>query len=161
MTDIYLETSIKAPVQLVFDLSRSIDLHKMSTQQTNEEAVAGVTKGLINKDETVTWKAKHLFRTRFFTSKITGFEPPFYFKDEMQEGDFKRFCHEHFFEDNGNGQTLMKDRVELEAPYGLLGKTAMTIFLKNYIKKFLVLRNGMIKEYAESGKWKSIITDGQ
>jgi ligand-binding SRPBCC domain-containing protein len=161
MAIIVLVTSIHAPVQRIFDLSRSIDLHKMSTRQTNEEAVAGVTKGLIGKGESVTWKAKHLFKVRYFTSAITGFEPPFYFKDEMQKGDFKHFSHEHFFSDNGNGQTLMKDSVELEAPYGFFGKMIMEIFLKNYIKKFLLLRNEMIKDHAESEKWKSIITDGQ
>jgi ligand-binding SRPBCC domain-containing protein len=153
-----LRTSIDAPAGVVFDLSRSIDLHKLSTQHTGEEAVAGVMKGLIKLNETVTWKAKHLFRCRFFTSKITGFDAPVFFKDEMQEGDFKKFSHEHYFTEN-NGRTLMEDKVWLEAPYGIAGRIAMKLFLKNYIKKLLQKRNLLIKEYAETGKWKSILTD--
>ncbi|MCP9752873.1 SRPBCC family protein [Ferruginibacter sp. HRS2-29] len=155
---IKLTTCIDAPVKIVFDLSRSIDLHKLSTQHTDEEAVDGVTAGLIRMGETVTWKAKHLFRYRFFTSKITGYESPVYFRDEMQEGDFKRFSHEHFFEEHAQGKTLMTDKVLLEAPYGISGRIALKLFLKNYIKKLLVKRNLLIKEYAETGKWKSIIS---
>ena len=42
MPTIELLTKIRAPKELVFDLTRSIDLHKISTQQTDEEAIAGV-----------------------------------------------------------------------------------------------------------------------
>jgi len=109
-------------------------------------------------NETVTWKARHLFKYRFFTSRITGYESPVYFKDEMQEGDFKRFSHEHFFEAGLDGQTVMTDKVLLEAPYGIIGRIAMKLFLKHYIKQLLVKRNLLIKEFAETGKWTSIIS---
>ena len=157
MATIVIVTEINSPVEIVFDLSRSIDLHKLSTSKTNEEAVAGVTKGLIELNETVTWRAKHLFKYRLFTSKITGFQSPVYFKDEMQEGDFKRFEHEHLFKAI-NGKTVMTDKIFLEAPLGLIGKFVMFIFLKNYIKKFLLERNALIKKFAETDQWKQIIT---
>ncbi|MFM7563387.1 MAG: cell division protein, partial [Planctomycetota bacterium] len=41
MPIITLTTAIAAPIETVFDLSRSIDLHIASTAQTNERAVAG------------------------------------------------------------------------------------------------------------------------
>lgn len=69
MPRIYLETRISAPVEIVFDLSRSIDLHKISTEHTKEEAIAGKTSGLIALGETVTWRAKHLGFTQNLTSK--------------------------------------------------------------------------------------------
>ena len=59
MSFIKLETYISAPIEKVFDLARSIDLHKVSTLGTNEEAIAGRTTGLIELGETVTWQAKH------------------------------------------------------------------------------------------------------
>ena len=86
MPVIKLSTIIKADIQIVFDLSRSIDLHKISTDKTNEEAIAGVTNGLIGLDETVTWRAKHLGVTQTLQSKITSFKPPYYFVDEMLKG---------------------------------------------------------------------------
>ena len=39
MPVIEIETRIHAPIQMVFDLSRSIDLHVESTAETKEEAV--------------------------------------------------------------------------------------------------------------------------
>ncbi len=60
MPKIHLQTFIKAKKELVFDLSRSIDLHLLSTKKTNEKAIAGKTSGLMELNDTVTWRAKHL-----------------------------------------------------------------------------------------------------
>ena len=97
MPTIHLTTFIGAPVERVFDLARSIDLHKQSMKKHNEEAVAGTRFGLIEKNETVTWKAKHLFKTRFLRSEITKMVKPQVFVDEQVEGDFKMLRHEYYF----------------------------------------------------------------
>ena len=112
--------------------------------------------GLINKNETVTWQAKHLFKTRKFTSKITEMEKPIFFIDEMLKGDFKNFRHEHHFKAAENG-TIMIDLLNFETPYGIAGKIANRIFLTSYIEKLLVKRNKVIKDYAETQKWKAIL----
>lgn len=156
MTKIHLTTFIKAPAERVFDLSRSITLHKISTAQTREEAVAGITSGLINLGETVTWQAKHLFKVRRFTSKITLMEKPLSFTDEMVQGDFKNFKHEHHFKAVNNG-TLMIDLVEFETPYGTTGQWINKLFLKKYLQNLLLKRNAVIKDYAETQKWKVIL----
>ena len=64
MPIIHLTTFIAAPQHRVFDLSRNISLHKVSTKDTREEAIGGVTSGLINLNETVTRRAKHLGKKR-------------------------------------------------------------------------------------------------
>jgi hypothetical protein len=64
MPTIVLKTIIAAPINVCFDLSRSIDLHKISTSDTDEQAIAGITTGLISDGEFVTWKAKHLEYTK-------------------------------------------------------------------------------------------------
>lgn len=53
MPTINLTTSINAPIQICFDLSRSIELHKISTAHTREKAIDGVTRGLIGINQTV------------------------------------------------------------------------------------------------------------
>ena len=157
MAKIHLTSFIAAPIELVFNLSRSINLHQLSTASTNEKAVDGVMTGLINKSETVTWQAKHLFKTRLFTSKITEMNSPDFFIDEMIKGDFKSFHHEHHFKTVANG-TIMIDLLNFETPYGTLGKIVNSFFLKSYIEKFLIKRNEVIKEYAETQKWKIILS---
>ena len=156
MSRIHLTTFIAAPVERVFNLSRNISLHKISAAHTNEEAVAGVTSGLINLNETVTWRARHLFKTRQHTSIISAMEIPGYFTDEMVTGDFKSFRHEHYFKPADNG-TIMIDILEFESPYGYVGKLFNTIYLTKYLEKFLLKRNNIIKEYAETQKWKAIL----
>lgn len=156
MPIIVLITKIKAPQQIVFDLSRSIDLHQTSLQHTDEKAVAGRITGLIENGETVTWQAKHLFKTRSMKVKITAMQPFHSFTDEMAEGDFKSMHHQHIF-DFKDDVTAMKDIFTFEAPYGIIGKVTCKLFLTNYMKKLLQQRNAVIKEYAETGKWKTIL----
>ncbi len=156
MPSFTINTHINNTSEIVFNLSRSIDLHLISTSKTNEKAVAGKTSGLINLNETVTWEADHLFKKRYFTSKIIQYNYPHSFTDEMIKGDLKSFSHQHIFEKNKVG-TLMKDVIYLEAPFGLLGKFVMWIFLKNYFKKLLTERNTIIKQFAESEQWKMIL----
>jgi len=157
MPHIKLITKINAPVERCFDLSRSIDLHKISTSQSNEEAVAGVTSGLISLNETVTWRAKHFGVWQKLTSKITQFQPNVLFVDEMTEGAFKSIHHTHRFEYK-NGETIMTDDFIFESPLGILGLLANAIILTSYLKKLLIKRNEIIKEYAESDLWKRVLT---
>ena len=156
MDSFTINTSIKNTCEVVFDLSRSIDLHLISTSKTNQKAVAGTTSGLIDLNETVTWQADHLFKKRYFTSKITAFNYPFSFTDEMIKGDLQSFSHQHIFKRNAEG-TLMTDVVYLKAPYGLLGDIVMALFLKNYFKNLLKERNNIIKQFAETEQWKMIL----
>ncbi|MGB1206412.1 MAG: SRPBCC family protein [Chitinophagales bacterium] len=156
MPIIRIATKIKAAKDIVFDLSRSIDLHKISTKQTNEEAIAGVTSGLIGQNQSVTWRAKHFGIYQQLTSKITAFKKPDYFIDEMEKGIFKRFKHEHIFEEI-QGQTLMIDVFDYESPLGILGKIADKMFLKHYMTRLLEKRNEAIKEFAETDKWKEVL----
>ena len=156
MSKIHITSGIAVPIERVFDLSRSINLHQISTASTNEKAIGGIMSGLINKNETVTWQAKHLFKTRQFTSKITEMKTPVSFIDEMIKGDFKSFRHEHHFKAAENG-TIMIDLIDFETPYGKIGKIANALFLKSYLENFLIKRNEVIKEYAETQKWKAIL----
>jgi ligand-binding SRPBCC domain-containing protein len=156
MPKIEMTTIIDAPVGLCFDLARSIDLHKISTEGTDEEAIDGVTTGLIELDQFVTWRARHFGITQQLTSKITAFERPNYFRDEMTKGAFRSIKHDHLFEAKGS-ITKMKDIFEFEAPYGILGQLFNSLFLCSYLRSLLERRNRIIKEVAESGKWKSIL----
>lgn len=157
MPIIELSTQILGPIDLVFDLSRSIDLHIESTSQTSEKAVAGCTSGLISLGQEVTWEATHFGVRQQLTTKIVAFNPPYYFRDSMVTGIFTRFDHDHFFEANGQS-TVMKDRFDFTSPFGILGRLANTLFLERYIRKFLRKRNQIIKSVAESSKAIDFVT---
>lgn len=153
MPTIHLTSFIAAPAEVVFDLSRHIGLHKESMAGHKEEAVAGTRFGLIGKDETVTWRARHFFKERLMRVKVTEMKTGEMFIDEQVEGDFKMMKHEHYFKPCDNG-TILIDLLHFETPYGILGKWFNALYLTGYMKKLLDQRNKTIREYAESGKWK-------
>ena len=156
MPIIIIEMTINAPIERVFDLARCIDLHTESMSESNEKAVAGKTKGLINKDETVTWEAIHFGIKQKLTSKITIFERPHRFRDSMVKGAFKRFDHDHFFEQIG-GQTLVKDVFDYDSPLGILGRIADALFVEKHLREMLAERNQIIKTIAESDDWRKFL----
>lgn len=152
MPTLELTTLIAAPVERVFDLARSIDLHMDSTAGTGERAVAGVTSGLIGLGQEVTWQARHFGVWQRLSVRITAFEPPSYFTDTMLKGAFRRMEHHHYFEAAPRG-TRMRDVFSYESPLGLLGRLADVLFLERYMRAFLTERNRVIRAAAESGDW--------
>ncbi|WP_445452791.1 SRPBCC family protein [Flavobacterium sp. 25HG05S-40] len=151
MTTIHLITKIKAPIQTVFNLSRDIDVHQQSTFQSNEKAIAGRTSGLIELNETVTWKGKHFGCYLKHQSKITEMEMPNYFVDEMVKGHFKSFRHEHTFVSQ-NGTTVMIDFLQYETLFGIFGKLFDQLLLQKHLTDFLLKRNEILKDLAENHK---------
>ena len=145
---IQLHTYINSDIKTCFDLARNIDFHQESLIHSKEKAIAGKTSGLITMGESVTWEATHFGIKQQLTSKITAFDAPNYFVDEMVSGAFKSFKHEHIFKTEGN-QTLMIDKFYFESPFGIFGKLANKLFLKNYMIKLLATRNSLLKEKAE------------
>jgi ligand-binding SRPBCC domain-containing protein len=106
-------------------------------------------------DESVTWRAKHFGIYQNLTSKITEFERPNYFTDEMIKGAFKQFRHENYFADLKDG-TLMTDIFDYQSPFGIMGRLFDKMVLEKYITDFLEKRNQMIKKIAESDQWRKL-----
>ena len=149
MTTINLTTKINASKKVVFDLSRNIDVHQTSASKTNEKAIAGITSGLINFNETVTWRGKHFGFFLTHKSRITAMNFYDYFVDEMEEGHFKFFKHEHTFVEK-DGKTVMIDNLHYEIPYGIFGKLFDKIILKKHLTNFLLERNKVLKKLSEN-----------
>ena len=150
MPIIRLETLIRAPIGLCFDLSRDIDLHIRSTKSTNESAIAGVTTGLIGLGEEVTWQATHFRVRQKLTTRITAFSRPDHFRDSQIRGAFKRFDHDHFFFGVRDTLTRMVDQFDYQSPLGVVGRMADLLFLEKYMRNLLQKRNDVIKEEAEA-----------
>jgi len=80
----------------------------------------------------------------------------FEFVDEQVEGDFKSMKHEHFFKSCANG-TIMIDFFHFESPYGMIGRWFNNLVLTRYMRRLLEQRNHLIKDFAESEKWKRLL----
>jgi len=157
MPKIVTTVEIKAPIQRVFDLSRSIDFHLYTQVDCREQAVSGLTCGLAGLGDIVTWRARHFGVFQHLTAIITVFNPPFHFRDSMVSGAFKRFDHDHLLKTR-DGITLLTDIFDYQAPLGWLGRVADILFLKRYMTRFFEKRNRMIKKAAEGNLWKQYVT---
>ncbi|GGA38818.1 SRPBCC family protein [Psychrobacillus lasiicapitis] len=148
MPKIIHETYIEAPLVKCFDLARSVEKHIETTSNTNEKAVAGVTTGLLQLGDSVTWEAIHFGVKQKLTAKIVAMEAPQNFTDVMIRGAFHSFTHIHIFTESYGG-TIMKDVFTYRAPFGVLGKIADHLFLEKYMKNFIISRASELKKIAE------------
>ena len=148
-------TLIQAPAERCFDLARSVEVHLAGNVHCGEKAVAlaGVTSGLLDMAQRVTWRAKHFGVWQNLTSEITAMEPPAYFQDTMIQGVFRFMKHDHFFRSLSSGQTEMKDVFCFAAPLPVLGRLAEIVLLRRYMRALLHERNVVIKQIAESSDW--------
>lgn len=148
MPVIRVETRIRAPLETCFDLARSVDLHVRSTAFTRERAVGGVTAGLLELGQEVTFEATHFGVMQRLTSRIMIFDRPHHFRDSMLSGAFRRFDHDHIFSAE-DGITLMTDVFDFTSPMGAVGKLADWLFLQAYLERFLRRRAEAIRNEAE------------
>ncbi|MGG3450553.1 SRPBCC family protein [Domibacillus aminovorans] len=124
---------IKAPIEVCFDLARNVDIHTQTTSKTKEKVVGGVTEGLLEKGDTVTWEAVHFGIKQRLTARVTEMEKPDKFIDIMVKGAFHSFVHTHEFIEEADG-TIMIDKLILE----------------KYMRTFIVSRAKELKKIAEN-----------
>lgn len=148
MTLIRLVTEIRAPIEVCFDLARSVDAHVASAFDTGERAIAGVTSGLLNVGDEVTWQATHFGIRQTLRVRITQMDRPTRFTDEMIEGAFRHMKHVHEFESMG-GLTCMRDAYEYSTPFGVFGRIASFVAVERHMRTFLTRRNEALKSLAE------------
>lgn len=146
---IKLETEINADIKTCFDVARSVDVHQESLKLSEEKAVSGKISGLMEKGEWVSWEVKRFGLVQHLSFKITEFDAPNYFVDEMVYGGLKFFRHKHIFSEK-KGKTIMVDEYDYTARYKIFGKILNALFLKKYLENRLKTRNRFVKEKAES-----------
>ena len=97
-----------------------------------------------------------LFGKTGISTKITRFDSPVHFRDEQINGIFKFMKHDHYFA-TGGYETIMKDNFYFQSPLKLLGKLVDMMVLKKYLTGLLIKRNEIIKQFAESEAWKTVL----
>jgi ligand-binding SRPBCC domain-containing protein len=146
---IRVATSIDAPRERCFDLARDVDAHVRSTASTGERAVGGVTEGLLELGDEVTWEARHLGVTQRLTARVTRLDRPALFEDVMVRGAFASLRHVHEFIPREGGTTMV-DTFTFASPLGPIGAIVDRLLIAGYMRRFLVSRANELKRMAES-----------
>jgi hypothetical protein len=148
-------TFIYAPIDRVFDLSRSVEVHLLANVHSNEQAraIGGVATGLVALGQQVTWRAKHFGFWHNLTSETTAMDAPTYFQVTMVKGIFRFMQADHRLRRLPSGVTELKDIFAIAAPLPILGPIAEALFLRRYMMALNRERNAVIKQLAESDDW--------
>jgi len=149
VTSIIIETKIRAPIELCFDLARDVNAHRESAAFSSERVVPpGRTEGLLELGDLVAFEGRHFGVRQRFVARITVLKRPHRFDDEMVKGSFKwlRHFHEFFFQD---GVTTMRDTLVWEPPLGIIGRIADQLFLRDHMRWFVTTKQNGLKRMAE------------
>ena len=157
MPRIILTTQIKAPVERVFDLARSIDFHLHSSPDAEKVVAEGKAEGLLELNDSVTWEGSRFGAPQSLLVRVIQMEPPHCFVDEMVEGAFRRLRHTHTFEEQKAG-CLMTDEFDYQSRGGPLGWIIENSFLTASLRRLLSDRNKILKQAAESDEWKEFLS---
>lgn len=157
MPSIELAIVVDAPIERVFDLVRSVDAHVATAEQTGERPVAGVTSGLMELGDEVTWSARHLGVRWRLTSRITAFDRPHYLRDSMVRGPFAGFDHDHWFEGLPGARTEVRDRFAFRSPFGPLGGVVDRLLVGPHMRRFLERRMQGLRRLAEGDGWRRFL----
>jgi len=146
---VVLETRIRAPIEVVFDLARDPAAHAEQASFTGERVVEpGKTSGLLEAGDLLTFEGRHLGVRQRLTVKITAMDAPRSFVDEGVRGAFRRLRHVHEFRVDGD-VTVMRDVIDWTSPFGILGRIADALFVTRHMRWFVTEKQQALKRMAE------------
>ncbi|HET7485000.1 MAG TPA: SRPBCC family protein [Solirubrobacterales bacterium] len=84
-------------------------------------------------------------------SRIEAWEPPLRFIDVQVRGPYALWEHTHLFEPDGDGATVVRDRVRYALPLGPLGALAHRLFVRRDLERIFDYRSRVASELLVSG----------
>jgi len=118
---------------------------------TNREPVAGVGTEIVTAFRLVPFLP---FRGRWI-AQIIEFEWNDHFADVQKKGPFHRFQHRHSFRAEtrrGVSGTVVRDKIEYEIGFGILGGLAQKIFVERTFQKMFEFRQKKLEAILQHGR---------
>ena len=148
MPTVIVETKIAAPIDLCFDFARDVAVHVQTSSATRERAIGGKTTGRLELGDVVTFEGVHFGIRQRLSARITEYDRPRRFVDEMVEGSFKSLRHVHEFLEQA-GFTMMRDTLTWTSPLGVVGRLVDKWLLEPHMRAYLVEKQNKLKQLAE------------
>ena len=73
-------------------------------------------------------------------TRIEVWEPPHYFSDTQARGPYRLWEHQHFFEPDGEGATVIRDHLRYALPLGPVGAIADRLFVRRDLERIFEFR---------------------
>jgi ligand-binding SRPBCC domain-containing protein len=140
---------LACPVERVWEfLCRPANLVAVSPLELHMRLVDGPE--VLTLGARITVQGRRWGISQKITSEVTTFTPPVKFVDEQRQGPFGKFVHTHTLEAVPEG-TCMTDRVEFEAPGGLLGLVLGADRIREDLERVFEYRAKRFRELLETG----------
>mgnify|MGYP001492784020 FL=1 len=144
-TQIHREQLVKTDINTLWDFMSS---PKNLETITPESMMFKITSK--NKDEKmypgmiITYIVSPLLKIKLtWMTEITQVKEKSFFIDEQRLGPYTMWHHQHIFKQTEEG-VLMKDIITYIPPFGIIGKIANFLFIKNKVNQIFNYRNKKI-----------------
>jgi len=93
---------------------------------------------------------------RLWIAEHTEYEPVRMFTDRQVRGPFAHWYHRHFFLDDGEGRTVLRDEFDYLPPLGKLGDLLGGWFVESKLRRMFDHRHQVTKQIVESGEFPKV-----
>ncbi len=145
MYQLHREQTIHRPLLEVFDFFSRAENLALITPPWLQFRVLTPLPLEMKKGTRIAYQIRiHQIPVRWLT-EIESWEPPRKFVDVQLRGPYRVWRHTHSFEPAG-GHTLIRDDVEFDLPFGILGRLAYRLQVAGDLKKIFDYRAGQIEQ---------------
>lgn len=140
------EQIIKRPIEEVFSFfADAVNLEKITPPELKFHITTPQPID-IKKGTLIEYQLKLRGFPIKWKTEITQWNPPFDFVDSALKSPYKQWIHLHTFEENANGETIMRDKVRYRLPFEPLGDLAHW-YVKKELKYIFDYRNKVVEEF--------------
>jgi ligand-binding SRPBCC domain-containing protein len=148
MTIIERSVTIEAPIEAVFDFHTDPkNLALISPPWMKAKLIRESGSGL-GKIIEMQMTQYNIFPSHWL-ARIEEFDRPFRLTDLVLSGPLKYFRHTRTFSQPCASLTELKDHLEYDVPFGIIGKIANTISIRKMMEQMFEYRHRMTKEILE------------
>lgn len=147
MTHYYFqtETSFQRPIEDIFDFFSKAENLGVITPPHLQFKILTPLPIEMKKGTLIEYQLKIYYIPFHWITEIIAWEPPYRFTDTQLKGPYRRWIHEHRFEEIEGG-TKMTDRVEYAVPGGIFAPMIHQLFVKKDIQKIFSFRQQKCQE---------------
>jgi len=136
---------IKLPIEKVFDFfSKPENLEKITPSSLSFKIITPIPIDM-SKGALIDYTIKLFFYPVHWRTIISDYNPPYSFIDQQIKGPYKFWHHSHEFKEVNDGVEII-DNVKYSVPFGVVGRLAHKIWIRNELNKIFDYRMKIIND---------------
>ena len=136
---------IKLPIEKVFDFfSKPENLEKITPSSLSFKIITPIPIDM-SKGALIDYTIKLFFYPVHWRTIISDYNPPYSFIDQQIKGPYKFWHHSHKFKEVNDGVEII-DNVKYSVPFGVVGRLAHKIWIRNELNKIFDYRMKIIND---------------